>query len=235
MGRRLRSWLEDESRVGSLKRLSDWAARGLDAVPETTPNRITALGLVLALLATLLFILGGVALGAVFCTLSYLTDFLDGALARYQDERMTPEEREGERHKHWMRRRGKTEEEAILSGAAFDPFVDKVRYFGALLPLGVGRLWWPLIVVGALFALALTIGRPIVTKLKLSKGKANWLGKHKVHVEAVLIAWLVFVPAMTMRYGDDLLLALASLGGAASFISQAWSVRKNRRDAKAPT
>jgi len=235
MGRKLRSWLEDESSAGWLKRLSDWAAGGLDAVPGMTPNRVTALGLVLALLATLLFAVGGVALGAVMCALSYLTDFLDGALARYQDEGMTPKERETERGKHWMLRRGKTEEEAIFSGAAFDPFVDKVRYFGALLALGIGRLWWPLIALGGLFALALTIGRPIVTKLKLSKGKANWLGKHKVHVEAALIAWLVFVPAAFVRYGDDALLALASLGGAGSFLSQAWSVWKNREDAKAPT
>ncbi|HJV32522.1 MAG TPA: CDP-alcohol phosphatidyltransferase family protein, partial [Patescibacteria group bacterium] len=142
---------------------------------------------------------------------------------------------EAERHKHWMRRRGKTEEEAILSGAAFDPFVDKVRYFGALLALGVGRLWWPLIALGGLFALALTIGRPIVTRLKLSKGKANWLGKHKVHVEAALIAWLVFVPASVLPKGDDVLLALASLGGAGSFATQAWTVWRNRRNAKAPT
>ena len=235
MGRKLRSWLEDDSRVGWLRRLSDWAARGLDAVPGTTPNRVTALGLVLALFATFLFAAGGIVLGALLCTASYLTDFLDGALARYQDERMTPEERDAERRKHWMLRRGKTEEEAILSGAAFDPFVDKVRYFGALLALGIGRLWWPLIALGGLFALALTVGRPIVTRLKLSKGKANWLGKHKVHVEAALIAWLVFVPARTLPAGDDILLAIASLGGAASFISQAWSVYRNRQDAKAPT
>lgn len=235
MGRKLRSWLEDDSRVGWLRRLSDWAARGLDAVPGTTPNRVTALGLILALLATFSFAVGGIALGAIFCAASYLTDFLDGALARYQDGRMTPEEREAERHKHWMRRRGKTEEEAILSGAAFDPFVDKVRYFGALLALGIGRLWWPLIALGGLFALALTIGRPIVTRLKLSKGKANWLGKHKVHVEAALVAWLVFVPASVLPKGDDVLLALASLGGAGSFGTQAWTVWRNRRNAKAPT
>ena len=234
MGKRLRAWLEAETRGAWLKRLSDWAARKLDAVPGTTPNRITALGLVLALLATFLFIAGGVALGAVFCTMSFLTDFMDGALARYQDAQMTDADREVERRKHWMRR-GKTEEEAILSGASFDPFVDKVRYFGALLPLGIGRLWWPLMLAGGVFALALTIGRPIVTKLKLSKGKANWLGKHKVHVEAALIAWLVFVPAAVLPRVDDILLALATLGGAGSFLTQAYSVWKTREDAKAPT
>jgi len=235
MGRRLKRYLEDDSRVGWLRRLSDWSAKGLDAVPGTTPNRVTALGLVLALLATGAFIGGGFVLGAIFCTLSYLTDFLDGALARYQDERMTPEERTAEAGKHWMLRRGKTEDGAILSGAAFDPFVDKVRYFGAVLPLGIGRLWWPLLALGGFFALALTIGRPIVAKLKLSKGKSNWLGKHKVHVEAVLLIWLAFVPATVAGAGDDVLLALATLGGAVSFAGQAYSVWKNHKDAKAPT
>lgn len=235
MGRKLRTWLESETRAGWLKRLSDWAGAKLDAVPGTTPNQITALGLVTALVAVFMFAAGGIALGAFMGILSYLTDFLDGALARYQDERMTPEEREAERHKHWMKRRGKTEDEAILSGAAFDPFVDKVRYFGFLFALGLGRLWWPLIAVGVVFALALTIGRPIVTRLKLSKGKANWLGKYKVHVEAALIAWLVFVPATFAPKGDDILLAIASLGGVASFVSQAYGVWKNRKDAKAPT
>lgn len=233
MGRKLRSWLEDDSRVGWLRRLSDWAASGLDAVPGTTPNRVTAMGLSLALLATLMFATGGIVIGALLCTASYLTDFLDGALARYQDERMTQEERTAEGSKHWMLRRGKSEDGGFLSGAAFDPFVDKVRYFGALLALGLGRLWWPLIALGGLFALALTVGRPIVARLKLSKGKSNWLGKHKVHVEAVLIAWLVFLPAAVLPYGDDVLLAIASLGGGASFAGQAYSVWKNRKNARA--
>ncbi len=235
MGRKLRSWLEDDARAGWLKRLSDWAASGLDAVPGTTPNGITALGLVLALLATLLFAMDGIALGAVFCTFSYVTDFLDGALARYQDERMTAEDRERESGKHWMRRRGRTEDGGFLSGAAFDPFVDKVRYFGAALALGHDRLWWPLLAVGGFFALALTLWRPFAAKLKLSKGKSNWLGKHKVHVEAVLIAWLVFVPASFLRGGDDVLLLLATLGGAGSFLGQTYTAWKSRKNAKAPT
>ncbi|MEK7546228.1 MAG: CDP-alcohol phosphatidyltransferase family protein [Patescibacteria group bacterium] len=233
MGKSLKIRLEGASRGGRLRRLSDWAARRLDAVPGTTPNQITALGLVLAINAIFLFYAGGIVLGAIMCALSYLTDFLDGALARYQDEHMTPEEREIERGKHWMKRRGKTEEEAIFSGAAFDPFVDKVRYFGCMLTLGISRLWWPLIALGGVFALALTIGRPIATRLKLSKGRANWLGKRKVHVEAVLIAWLVFVPPAVLRSGDDILLLVASLGGGASFISQAWSVWKTHKDARA--
>ena len=74
MGRKLRSWLEDDSRVGWLRRLSDWAASGLDAVPGTTPNRVTAMGLSLALLATLMFAVGGIVIGSLLCTASYLTD-----------------------------------------------------------------------------------------------------------------------------------------------------------------
>jgi phosphatidylglycerophosphate synthase len=234
MGRRFDRWLNAETRGGWLRRLSDRAAEGLDAMPGMTPNHVTAAGLSFALLATLLFSVGGVGLGALFCAMSYLTDFLDGALARYQDARMTPEDRAAEGAKHWMLRRGKTEDGAIFSGAAFDPFVDKVRYFGALLPLGLGRLPAWLIAAAGVFALALTIGRPIVAKMRLSKGKANWFGKHKVHVEAVLVAWLVLVPAATLAHVDDVLLALATLGGAASFISQAHTAWRARKDAKAP-
>lgn len=227
-------WLNGETTSGLLRRISDWAARRLDPIPGATPNRVTAVGLALALIAIIMFAVGSLILGAVFCALSYLTDFLDGALARYQDDRLTEEERETERGKNWMARRGKTEEEAIFSGASFDPFVDKVRYFGALFTLGIGRLWWPLIAVGGFFALALTIGRPIVAKLKLSKGKANWLGKHKVHVEGALIAWLVFIPATSLSWGDDVLLALASLGGIGSFATQAWSIYRKSSNDKAP-
>lgn len=234
MGRRLDRWLNAETHGGWLRRLSDRAAGWLDAMPGMTPNRVTAAGLSFALIATLLFSIKALALGALFCTMSYLTDFLDGALARYQDARMTDEERQAERPKHWMLRRGKTEDGAIFSGAAFDPFVDKVRYFGALLPLGLGRLPWWLIILGGAFALALTIGRPIAVRMGLSKGKANWLGKHKVHVEAALIAWLVFVPAAVLPRADDVLLALATLGGAASFLSQAHAAWRARKDASAP-
>ncbi len=231
---RLRSWLEDDSRVGWLRRLSDRSAAALDAVPGMTPNRVTALGLVLAMLAALMFALGAVAFGAVFCAASYLTDFLDGALARYQDERMTDEGRAAEGAKGWLDRRGKTEDGGFLSGAAFDPFVDKARYFGALLPLGLDRLWWPLIAAGAFFALALTLWRPLAVRLRLSKGRSNWLGKHKVHVEAALLAWLVFIPAAALPYADDAILGLASLGGAGSFLGQTYSAWKNRANAKAP-
>jgi len=238
MGRRLRRYLEDDTRVGWVRLVSDGSAKWVDKIPGMTPNRMTYFGLLLALGATYFFLTGLIIRGAIFCTLSYVTDFLDGALARYQDERMTEEERQAQRSRHWMARRGKSEttlDNPIFTGAAFDPFVDKVRYFGAVLPLGIGRLWWPLLALGGLFALALTIGRPIVAKLNLSKGKSNWLGKHKVHVEAVLLAWLVFVPATFAGKADDVLLALATLGGAVSFAGQAYSVWKNHKDAKAPT
>jgi phosphatidylglycerophosphate synthase len=234
MKNRLIRWLNGETTAGRLRRMSDWAAARLDAIPGATPNRVTAMGLVLALIATFMFATGGIVLGAVFCTLSYVTDFLDGALARYQDDRLTDADRETESRKNWLAKRGKTEDEAIFSGASFDPFVDKVRYFGALITLGLGRLWWPLVAIGGFFALALTIGRPVVTKLKLSKGRANWLGKHKVHVEAALLVWLVFVPADRLPLGGNILLALASLGGLGSFAAQAWSVYRKRTDEKAP-
>lgn len=219
---------------GRLRRFSDRIAGGLDALPGMTPNRITAVGLVTGLVAAVLFAAGGMFLGAAFCILSYLTDFLDGALARWQESLLTDAGRRAETAKPWLARRGRTEDGAFLTGSAFDPFVDKVRYFSVLLALGTGRLWWPLIALGAAFALALTVVRPILARRKLSHGRANRLGKHKVHAEAVLLAWLVFIPAGTLPRADDALLAFASLGGAASLIGQLHSAWRNR-NAKAPT
>lgn len=234
MAGKLTRWLEGETTAGRLRRMSDWVAERLDMIPGATPNRVTAMGLLLALIAIFLFAVGSIALGAIFCTLSYLTDFFDGALARYQDDRLSEAERQIEGDKNWMARRGKTEDQAIFSGASFDPFVDKVRYFGALLTLGLDRLWWPLIAIGGFFALVITIGRPIAIKFKLAKARANWLGKHKVHVEAALLTWLVFIPATTLPWGDDILLAVASLGGVGSFATQAWSIYRKRSNDKAP-
>ncbi|HTK59842.1 MAG TPA: CDP-alcohol phosphatidyltransferase family protein [Candidatus Baltobacteraceae bacterium] len=224
---RLERWLRKDE-VTSFRTRSDRMAAWID---NMTPNKITLFGLLMALGAVPAFLLGKTSLGVTLGTLSYATDLLDGALARYQHARMPREEIEAQAARPFMERRGMTDD-----GGWFDPLVDKIRYFGFLLPLGLGLLWWPLIALGGFFALALTIGRPVVAKLKLSKGKSNFLGKHKVHVEAVLLAWLVFVPwapwSSAVAHG---LLVLATLGGAASFAGQAYSVWKNSKNAKAPT
>lgn len=232
---RARTTLPGGPSAGRLRRFSDRVAQGLDGLPGMTPNRITAVGLLTALLAALLFAGGDLVLGAVLCAFSYLTDFLDGALARYQEALMTPAERAAEVGKPWLERRGWTEDATWLPGSSFDPLVDKIRYFGALLTLGAGRLWWPLVAAGAAFALALTLVRPLFRRWKVASGRANVLGKLKVPVEGLVLAWLVFLPAATLPTADDALLALATLLGAASLAGQLVHARRNLRNAKAPT
>ena len=224
---RLERWLRKDE-VESFRSRSDRMAAWID---NMTPNKITLLGLILALGAMPAFLLGKTSLGVVLGTLSYATDLLDGALARYQHAGMTREQIDAQAARPFMERRGMTDD-----GGWFDPLVDKIRYFGILLPLGIGILWWPLVALGGVFALALTIGRPVVARMKLSKGKSNFLGKHKVHVEAVLLVWLVFVPwAPWSSAVAHVLLLLATLGGAASFAGQAYTVWKARANAKVPT
>lgn len=224
---RLERWLwQDEYR--GLRSRSDRMAAWID---DMTPNKITLLGLICALGAVPAFLCGQTSLGVALGGFSYATDLLDGALARYQHDRMTREEVDAQAARPFLERRGMTDD-----GGWFDPLVDKIRYFGILLPLAADRLWWPLIALGGFFALALTIGRPVVARMGLSKGKSNFLGKHKVHVELVLLAWLVFIPwARWSSATAHVLLALATLGGAASFAGQAYTVWKNRKNAKAPT
>lgn len=225
MARSQEEWLEEDHFRGRIRRWSDRVAAWID---NPTPNKLTMIGLAFALASLPAFLLGGVALGAAFFGLSGFTDWFDGSLARWQSERMSDEERAAQAAQPFLERRGMTDD-----GGWFDPLVDKVRYFAALLPLAIGRLWWPLIALGGVFAVALTAGRPIIAYLKLSKGKANKLGKIKAMAEIAVIAWLVLVPAdLGADLVGQLLLALATLGGAASFYGQAIVVWKNRKKRK---
>src|SRR5689334_15806072 len=63
----------------------------------TTPNLITLASLVLVAPMCWAFTTGRIVLGAAFFTLSAVGDFLDGALARYQHDRMTADEQAAER------------------------------------------------------------------------------------------------------------------------------------------
>lgn len=228
MGRSQEEWLKEDHFHGWVRRWSDAVAAWID---NPTPNKITLVGLVFALGALPAFLLGDVVLGAVLFGISGMTDWFDGSLARWQTQRMGEEERLAQASRPFLERRGMTDD-----GGWFDPLVDKLRYFAALLPLGIGRLWWPLIVLGAFMAVATTVGRPIVAHLKLSKGKANKVGKIKGLVEIGVISWLVLVPAGAIPdvFGDAVL-ALAGLLGAGSLYGQAIVVWKNRQNRKTPT
>jgi phosphatidylglycerophosphate synthase len=159
-----------------------------------TPNLITLASLVLTVPMIWSFATGRIALGATCFVLSAIGDFLDGAVARYQHDRMSVDERLAQGEKNFLLQRGQSE-----GGLNLDPFTDKVRYFGALIPLGWslldGRLLGPSIAIAA----GLTVGRPLlkwlIVRLRLPEaqgvGKANKFGKFKAHVEIGLIALLI--------------------------------------------
>ena len=225
MPRTQQDWLEEDHFKGWVRR---WSDRAADWIDNPTPNKLTLIGLVFALGALPAFLCGELPLGAVLFGLSGATDWFDGSLARRQEERLTDFERAARPGRPFLERRGTTDD-----GGWFDPLVDKIRYFAALLPLGLGRLWSPLIAAGALFALVATVGRPIVARLKLSKGKANKIGKLKMLAEIAVIAWLVLVPVSGPDRVGDALLAVAGLGGLGSLYGQIVVVWKNRRTRKA--
>lgn len=230
MLQRLFSLLERDHFQGWVRRWSDAVAAWID---NPTPNKLTLIGLIAAIGAIPAFLLGKIALGATLFAASCFTDWFDGSLARYQFDKMSEAERDAQAARPFLERRGSTDD-----GGWFDPLVDKVRYFGALLPLGLGQLWWPLIAFGGFLALALTIGRRIVAKMKLSKGKANLPGKIKGIVEIALITWLVLAAPFAVGLGaafpsvGNILLAAATLGGAVSFGGQSLTVWRNRKNAK---
>lgn len=208
----------------------------------TTPNLITLASL--ALTAPMIWALttGRIALGGFFFALSALGDFLDGAVARYQHDRMSEDERLREREKFFLFQRGQSE-----GGLNLDPFTDKVRYFGALVPLGWGPLNGWLIGLGLAFAACLTIGRPVI-KLLVQRnrlpeaqgvGKANKFGKFKAHAEIVLIAFLVFFSSVMKyalaRFVGNVFLAIAAILGGASLGGQIYTFYKRWRAAKIKT
>lgn len=252
---RTTNWHERDS-FSAVRPFSDKIASWFD---WTTPNLVTLAGLLLALPMIACFAFGATAAGAILFALSAMTDFVDGALARYQDDRMKARAREcvarhdkhypnepldvrvqkayealldAERRHNWLLRRGKTEEGRILTGTSFDPFVDKVRYLGVLLPLGWSVLFQPFIMASAAFALCLTIGRPIFAVKDKNRGKANRWGKFKAHAEILLVTALVLLP----RHGSWLapahvLFAAATALGAMSLGGQVWTLVRNRKAA----
>ena len=105
---------------------------------------------------------------------------------------------------------------------------------GALLPLGWNTLYRPLIVSGMIFAIGLTIGRPIVKLLKCGRPKANLFGKIKAYCEIVLIAVLVIgrlAPLDAVRIVANVILAIATVGGGISLGGQcttAYNILKDK-------
>ncbi|PJA45496.1 hypothetical protein CO174_02875 [Candidatus Uhrbacteria bacterium CG_4_9_14_3_um_filter_50_9] len=155
----------------------------------TTANWVTIFGGALALMGIGLFQLdlNWAAIGVL--TVSFLTDWFDGALGRYQQGDRSPLTREEESELSLWQQinyRGVTH-----LGRAIDPLVDKIRFIGLLWVLGVGFVPTWIICAMTGFAIALTCIRPLKRLLRLDDGGANRYGKLKVYMEVIAMVILV--------------------------------------------
>ena len=187
----------------------------------TTPNQLTFFGLLLTAPMTWSFMTGRQAFGTALFVVSMLTDLLDGALARAQSAAMTAAELAAEASRHFLVRRGPSE-----VGSSLDPFADKVRYLGVLLPIGWLRLNQKMIVASLALAFVLTVARPVFIGLARRIGrtyhaKSNVFGKVKAWTEVVLI-FVLLLPMRSVQTDavGHVLLAVALVTAAASFIRQ---------------
>ena len=220
------AWFEKDH-FGHLRAPSDRLASQFD---WATPNLITLFGALLVGPMAYAFWTNHVAVGLVLFLAGIFTDVLDGPLARFQEAKMNDIERKARDVRGFFWRRGQT-----MSGAAFDPFVDKLRFFGAILPLGWYLLWWPMLAACVAFAVLITVGRLFV------RAKANKFGKIKAIAETVLVVFmaafnLVPIGMFTWRTNDvlltvaDVILAVATVLGSLSFFGQIYTWLK-RKDA----
>lgn len=217
-----RLWHEKTEFEGAAK-LSDRLLRRSGALKRFPPNMVTAFGGVLVLPMYLAFRADLIVLGAALFTVSMVTDWLDGALARYQQresELSTFDLKPG--RSEWLKL-GPTE-----LGKKLDPVVDKLRYFAALFPLGWASLPHWLVWTSLGIAFALTFFREVVRLIWGIKPGANAVGKVKVYVEIGVIAFLV-LHALGMPPELSVFLAATGLG-LASLVTQGQSIRRQIKD-----
>ncbi len=209
----------------SAARFSDGVLRQAGAFARIPPNVLTLFGGLLTIPMILAFQARLIVLGAILFTVCSLIDWLDGALARYQQRCHDAGRLDLRSHRRETFRLGPTE-----LGKKIDPFIDKIRYFAALFPLGWHALPRPVIWASLLFALALTLGRVIVEwRWRLRPGANAW-GKFKVYAEIAAITFLVFLSAGTPCATLALIafVAATALGGV-SFLTQTLSVLRQRK------
>lgn len=163
----------------------------------TRPNLITMTGVVLCLPMAYFFLqtdFQSTMIGAVITIICFLCDWLDGALARYQDKKygLSKLPLEEERLIPMWRRfflRGSTN-----LGTALDPFADKVKYYVVLFTRGWGYVSNILIIISFVTAIALTLVRPIKRYFKIGDAAANRAGKYKIFIEIAVVTAIVLIP-----------------------------------------
>ena len=219
-------WYEKTEFDGAA-RFSDGVLRKAGVFARIPPNVVTLFGgfLVIPMIFAFAQQPRLVALGAVLFAVSAVTDWLDGALARYQQRCHDAGRLDLRPHRRETFRLGPTE-----LGKKIDPFIDKIRYFAALFPLGWHALPRSVIWAALFFALALTFGRVVVEwRWRLRPGANAW-GKFKVYAEIAAIAFLVFLaagyPCATLAL---IAFIVATALGGVSFATQTLSVLRQRK------
>lgn len=211
----------EKSEFGAAGRFSDRLLRRTGPFVLAPPNLVTLAGGLMAVPMCMAYLAGATWLALSLFVAGLLTDWLDGALARYQT-RYLPGlvASDAERGRSEWLRLGPTE-----LGKKIDPVVDKLRYFGALWPLGWHVLPHALLWVSLGLALTLTAFRPLVSWRWGLKPGANAVGKVKVYVEAAAIACLSFLAAgAPIRWLALVLCVAATALGAASLVTQGQSI-----------
>ncbi|WKZ29151.1 MAG: CDP-alcohol phosphatidyltransferase family protein [Patescibacteria group bacterium] len=222
-------WYE-KSEFDGAAQFSDGVLRQAGWLARIPPNAVTLFGALLSCPMFLAFGSGFIFWGAVLFAVSSVIDWLDGALARYQLRLHAAGRLDLRSHRSEWFRLGPTER-----GKMLDPFIDKIRYFAAIVPLGRGLLPHALIWIAAGIALALTALRALTEwRWNIQLG-ANLWGKFKVYGEILTIALLVFLtagaPLEEAAYALFVIataLGLISLGTQSYRARLLWHERKDR-------
>lgn len=155
----------------------------------TSATWITLLGGLLAIIGIPLFLTGHDWWAILVLTISFLTDWWDGCVARYHQAGRPEMTREQEsRLSIWTQLNYKG---VTHLGRSIDPFMDKVRFIGLLWTVGYRIIDDNVIVILTLIAVLLQLSRPIKSYLHLDHGGANRWGKMKVCSEVILMVVLV--------------------------------------------
>lgn len=217
---------EKESEYEKAARVSDETLRRARIFTRIPPNLVTLSSGVLVIPMIMTFREHAMLVGAILFSIRGVMDWLDGALARYQ-LRLSREGRlDLQLHRKAWRRLGPTE-----FGHKIDPFNDKIGYYGALFPLGWQALPHALIWVSIGFAAGLTLLRLLTKWLLGIELPSNRWGKHKVHVEILTVALLVF-SASGLPLGIFVLptFAAAAFLGGASLLTQGAEAFRRRHE-----
>lgn len=183
------SWFKDprfEMFQGLSKTVGRWLCDSL------TGNQVTLVGLFVCAPMVTAFLNGYYLVGAILLTISLLTDFLDGAVSRFQQAGRSSLTLEEEmRLSFWQRINYKG---VTHLGRTLDPIVDKVRFFGVIYSIGVLHVLTETVIALTVLAIFLTFVRPVKQYLNLDNVGANKFGKFKIWIEIIGMATLVFFP-----------------------------------------